>query len=108
MSLDRRYSWSERPVAAARAASSSRVSSGTSRIVIDVVIAAPPARHWNRFILEVADLDGLVAGRRRDGVRFCNDIVTGVGGKQIMAEDPSGNPVEQFGPVLREARLSES
>jgi catechol 2,3-dioxygenase-like lactoylglutathione lyase family enzyme len=63
---------------------------------------------WNRFMLEVADLDGLVAGLRRDGVRFRNDIVTGVGGKQIMAEDPSGNPVELFEPGLREARLSES
>ncbi len=43
---------------------------------------------------------------RRDGARFRNDIVTGVGGKQILLEDPSGNPVELFEPVLREARLS--
>jgi len=63
---------------------------------------------WNRFMLEVPDLDGMVEGLRRDGVRFRNDIVAGVGGKQIMAEDPSGNPVELFEPGLREARLSES
>jgi hypothetical protein len=45
---------------------------------------------------------------RRDGahgVRFRGDIVTGIGGKQIIAEDPSGNPVELFEPVLPEARL---
>jgi hypothetical protein len=38
-------------------------------------------------------------------VRFRNEIVTGVGGKQILAEDPSGNPVELFQPMLPEARL---
>ena len=50
---------------------------------------------------------GLPAGElRRDGVRFRNDVVTGVGGKQIIAEDPSGNPVELFEPTMPEARLS--
>ena len=39
------------------------------------------------------------------GVRFRNDIVTGTGGKQILAEDPSGNPVELFEPILPEAKL---
>ncbi len=43
----------------------------------------------------------------RLAVRFRNEIVTGVGGMQILAEDPSGNPVELFEPVLPEARLSE-
>ena len=51
-------------------------------------------------------LDATVAELRRDGVRFRNDVVTGVGGKQIIAEDPSGNPVELFEPTLPEARLS--
>ena len=41
----------------------------------------------------------------RQGVRFRNDIVTGTGGKQILAEDPSGNPVELFEPILPEAKL---
>ena len=63
---------------------------------------------WNRFMIEVSGLDTLVEALRRDGVRFRNDIVTGVGGKQIMAEDPSGNPVELFEPSRPEARLSES
>jgi hypothetical protein len=43
---------------------------------------------------------------RAKGVRFRNEIVTGVGGRQILAEDPSGNLVELFEPVLPEARLS--
>jgi hypothetical protein len=43
---------------------------------------------------------------RRHGVRFRNDVVAGVGGQQIIAEDPSGNPVELFEPALPEARLS--
>jgi hypothetical protein len=43
---------------------------------------------------------------RNSGARFRNDIVTGVGGKQILVEDPSGNPVELFEPLVEEAKLS--
>ena len=57
-------------------------------------------------MLEVADLDGTVETLRKKGVRFRNEIVTGVGGKQIMVEDPSGNPIELFEPIRPEARLS--
>jgi hypothetical protein len=53
----------------------------------------------------VPDLEATVATLRGLGVRFRNEIVTGVGGKQILAEDPSGNPVELFEPILPEARL---
>jgi catechol 2,3-dioxygenase-like lactoylglutathione lyase family enzyme len=60
---------------------------------------------WNRFMIEVPDLAAAVDALRGEGVRFRNDIVTGVGGKQIMIEDPSGNPVELFEPTRREARL---
>lgn len=60
---------------------------------------------WNRFAIEVQDLAALVDKLRKAGVRFRNEIVTGVGGKQILAEDPSGNPVELFEPILGEARL---
>ena len=66
----------------------------------------PEPGGWNRFQLEVADLDATVADLREHGARFRNDIVTGVGGKQILLEDPSGNPVELFEPTLPEARLS--
>jgi catechol 2,3-dioxygenase-like lactoylglutathione lyase family enzyme len=60
---------------------------------------------WNRFAIEVDDLTALVEELGDQGVRFRNEIVTGVGGKQIIAEDPSGNPVELFEPTLPEARL---
>ena len=66
----------------------------------------PQPGGWNRFSVEVQDLPAVVARLRRDCVRFRNDLVTGVGGNQIIAEDPSGNPVELFEPVLPEARLS--
>ena len=60
---------------------------------------------WNRFAIEVKDLSQIVNELRKAGARFRNDIVTGVGGKQIIVEDPSGNPVELFEPTLREAHL---
>jgi len=65
----------------------------------------PTPGGWNRFSLEVDDLDGLVATLRTSGARFRNDIVDGVGGRQILVEDPSGNPVELFEPKIPEARL---
>jgi catechol 2,3-dioxygenase-like lactoylglutathione lyase family enzyme len=68
----------------------------------------PAPGGWNRFQLEVADLESLVAQLRGAGARFRNEIVTGVGGKQILVEDPSGNPVELFEPTRPEAALSSS
>jgi len=65
----------------------------------------PQPGGWNRFAIEVTDLAGTVERMRGNGVRFRNDIVTGTGGRQIIAEDPSGNPVELFEPLLPEARL---
>ena len=62
---------------------------------------------WNRFAIEVEDLAGLVGELRGQGVRFRNDVVTGVGGNQIIADDPSGNPVELFEPTRPEARLAQ-
>ncbi len=65
----------------------------------------PQPGGWNRFAIEVTDLASTVAGLRSAGVRFRGDIITGVGGKQIIAEDPSGNPVELFEPGRPEAKL---
>ena len=65
----------------------------------------PEPGGWNRFALEVSDLAGMVDRLRGTGARFRNDIVTGVGGQQILVEDPSGNPVELFEPTRPEARL---
>jgi catechol 2,3-dioxygenase-like lactoylglutathione lyase family enzyme len=66
----------------------------------------PEPGGWNRFTLEVSDLGATVDRLRKADVHFRNDIVTGVGGKQILLDDPSGNPVELFEPTLPEASLS--
>jgi len=65
----------------------------------------PQPGGWNRFQLEVDDIEATVARLREHGARFRNEIVTGAGGKQILVEDPAGNPVELFQPTLEEARL---
>ncbi len=54
---------------------------------------------WNRFALQVADLEASVAELRGRGARFRNDIVTGVGVKQILLQDPAGNLIELFEPL---------
>jgi catechol 2,3-dioxygenase-like lactoylglutathione lyase family enzyme len=68
----------------------------------------PEPGGWNRFALEVSDLDATVAELRERGARFRNEVVEGVGGRQILVEDPAGNPVELFEPALPEARLPSS
>jgi len=59
----------------------------------------PEPGGWNRFVLEVADLAAMVATLKARDVRFRNDIVSGPGGQQILAEDPFGNVVELFQPA---------
>jgi catechol 2,3-dioxygenase-like lactoylglutathione lyase family enzyme len=68
----------------------------------------PEPGGWNRFAIEVDDLVGVVAKLKGAGARFRNDIVSGVGGKQIILEDPSGNPIELFQPTMAAARLAPS
>ncbi|HEX6796456.1 MAG TPA: VOC family protein [Ktedonobacterales bacterium] len=68
----------------------------------------PEPGGWNRFAIEVDDLAATVESLRGAGVHFRNDIVTGVGGKQILLDDPSGNPIELFQPIVPEARLDSS
>lgn len=68
----------------------------------------PEPGGWNRFAIEVSDLAATVEALRAAGVHFRNDIVIGVGGKQILLDDPSGNPIELFQPTLPEARLGAS
>ncbi|HEX6173905.1 MAG TPA: VOC family protein [Candidatus Binatia bacterium] len=58
----------------------------------------PAPGGWNRIQLEVDDLEATVEKLRGARARFRNEIVTGNGGKQILVEDPSGNPVELFQP----------
>jgi catechol 2,3-dioxygenase-like lactoylglutathione lyase family enzyme len=59
----------------------------------------PEPGGWNRFVLEVDHLEELVASMQQAGVVFRNEIIRGPGGKQILAEDPSGNPIELFEPA---------
>jgi predicted enzyme related to lactoylglutathione lyase len=54
---------------------------------------------WNRIHFIVDDIEAEVARLRAEGVSFRNEIVTGPGGRQILAEDPSGNVVELFQPA---------
>jgi predicted enzyme related to lactoylglutathione lyase len=75
---------------------------GGGQAMPDGTVPAPGG--WNRFQLEVDDLDASAALKSR-GVAFRNDIVDGVGGRQVLVDDPSGNPVELFQPMRREARL---
>ncbi len=65
----------------------------------------PQPGGWNRFQLEVEDIEALTARLRDHGARFRNDVVIGVGGKQVLVEDPAGNPIELFQPTITAARL---
>jgi hypothetical protein len=65
----------------------------------------PQLGGWNRFSIEVSDITAVVQRLRSKGARFRNEIVTGVGGKQIIVDDPAGNPVELLEPIRPEVRL---
>ncbi len=67
---------------------------------------SPEPGGWNRIQLEVEDLDATVAELRAAGVTFRGDLVEGVGGRQILLEDPAGNPIELFQPTIDAARLA--
>src|SRR5438874_581405 len=69
---------------------------GAGQAMPDGRVPAPGG--WNRIQLEVEDLAATVDTLKRQGARFRNDIVTGMGGRQILLEDPSGNPIELFQP----------
>jgi catechol 2,3-dioxygenase-like lactoylglutathione lyase family enzyme len=59
----------------------------------------PAPGGWNRIHFVVEDIEADVARLRAAGVRFRNDIISGPGGKQIVLDDPSGNPIELFQPA---------
>lgn len=58
----------------------------------------PEPGGWNRIQISVDDLDDRVARLQAEGATFRNEIVTGMGGRQILLEDPAGNPIELFEP----------
>ncbi len=61
--------------------------------------APSPGGVWNIFLLEFDDLESVVSKLKADGVKFRNDILDGVGGRQIICEDPSGNVIELTQPA---------
>jgi catechol 2,3-dioxygenase-like lactoylglutathione lyase family enzyme len=63
--------------------------------------SAPSPGGWNRIQIEVSDLASTVAKLKSDGRQFRGEIVQGNGGRQILVNDPSGNPVELFESVKR-------
>ena len=60
---------------------------------------APTPGGWLRIQIEVPDIEATVVKLKAAGARFRSEIITGFGGKQILVEDPSGNPVELFQPA---------
>ena len=56
----------------------------------------PEPGGWNRLVIEVDDLAAMVDGLRTAGATLRNDIVSGPGGKQVLVDDPDGNPIELF------------
>ena len=64
----------------------------------------PEPGGWNRIQLIVGDIETEVERLRAEGVRFRNEIVSGPGGKQVLVEDPAGNPIELFQPAARVGR----
>lgn len=69
---------------------------GAGQAMPDGQMPAPGG--WNRFQFEVEDIDATVERLKQSGATFRNQIVTGNGGKQVLVEDPSGNPIEVFQP----------
>jgi predicted enzyme related to lactoylglutathione lyase len=67
---------------------------------------SPGPGGWNRIQIEVEDIEATVNKLKNSGGRFRNDIITGNGGKQILIEDPSGNPIELFQPFLLSAPVA--
>ena len=60
--------------------------------------AKPGPGGWNRFAIVVDDIEATVSALKSHGAVFRNEILEGPGGKQILLEDPSGNPIELFQP----------
>jgi len=70
---------------------------GAGQSMPDGTVPAPGG--WNRIQFEVTNLEAFVEKLKKDKATFRNEIVNGVGGKQILLQDPSGNLVELFEPL---------
>jgi len=70
---------------------------GAGQAMPDGTVPAPGG--WNRFQIEVKNLEATVKELKAKGAKFRNEIVTGKGGNQILLLDPSGNLIELFQPL---------
>ena len=70
---------------------------GAGQAMPDGILPVPGG--WNRFQLQVKNIESAVDDLKKDGAKFRNEIVTGVGGKQVLLEDPAGNVIELFQPA---------
>jgi catechol 2,3-dioxygenase-like lactoylglutathione lyase family enzyme len=59
----------------------------------------PEPGGWNRLHFVVDDIHAEVERLRAAGASFRNEIISGPGGRQILLDDPSGNPIELFQPA---------
>ena len=67
--------------------------------------STPQPGGWNRFTLQVDDLEAEIARLTDAGVTLRSQLIEGIGGRQVLVADPSGNLVELFQPTRDEARL---
>lgn len=67
---------------------------GAGQAVADGTPPAPGG--WNRFQVSVNDIDAEIDRLSAHGVNFRSAVIDGQGGRQVLADDPSGNPVELF------------
>jgi len=74
---------------------------GGGRALADGTLPVPGG--WNRISLQVADVAAQAASLQAAGVPLRSSVVQGVGGRQVLVEDPSGNLVELFEPILSPA-----
>jgi catechol 2,3-dioxygenase-like lactoylglutathione lyase family enzyme len=72
---------------------------GAGQSMPDGSVPAPGG--WNRIQLEFEDLDKTYADLKQRGAKFRSEVITGNGGKQVLVDDPSGNPIELFQPFAR-------
>jgi len=61
--------------------------------------SAPAPGGWNRLVLEVKDIEATIAALTAQGAKFRSKPIKGPGGKQVLVDDPSGNPIELFQPA---------
>jgi catechol 2,3-dioxygenase-like lactoylglutathione lyase family enzyme len=58
----------------------------------------PKPGGWNRLVIEVANLNRTLKVLKKIKAHLRSEPITGPGGRQVLVDDPSGNPIEIFEP----------